>query len=317
MSSVKMVWSDPVSGAAFLVDQPPAPVRKAPGEREAFIQSRDGLSIRVREWGDRDGDPVVLLHGLRGYSGTWRGLAAALPQRRLIAIDQRGRGESDWDPALNYYTDAYLADLELLVERLGLDRFTLIGHSMGGTTSYVYAARNPDRLNAVIIEDIAPGSSVSGAGAERIKAEMAALPQDFADWGEARAYWRNARPSVSEAAREERLAESLRETGDGRIGWRYDAVGISQIRLHSDPARVVDLWPVVDAIRVPAFVIRGGQSDFCRLDTVLEMERRNPRFTHATVDRASHYVHDDAPDIFNALVAGWLSGLRSASGATA
>ena len=122
---------------------------------------------------------------------------------------------------------------------------------------------------------------------------------------------------MSKAAREERLAESLRETGDGRIGWRYDAVGISKIRLHSDPARVVDLWPVVDAIRVPAFVIRGGQSDFCRLDTVLEMERRNPRFTHATVDRASHYVHDDAPDIFNALVAGWLSGLRSASGATA
>ncbi|MDO7835528.1 alpha/beta hydrolase [Sphingobium sp. HBC34] len=291
---------------------PPAPVQKAPGEREGFIQSHDGLSLRVREWGPQDGDPIVLLHGLRGYSGTWRGLAAALPDRRLIAIDQRGRGESSWDPACNYYTDAYLADLETVVAQLGLDRFTLIGHSMGGTTAYVYAAHNPDRLDAVIIEDIAPGSSASGAGAERIKAEMAALPTDFADWAEGRAYWRNARPSVSEAAREERLAESLRETADGRIGWRYDAAGISRTRLDPDPARVVDLWPVVDAIRTPAFIIRGGRSDFCRLDTVLEMERRNPRFTHATVAAASHYVHDDAPDIFNALVEGWLAGVRSA-----
>lgn len=308
-------WSDPVTTAALLTNQPPSPVQKAPGERESFLTTRDGLSLRVREWGDADKAPIVLLHGLRGYSGTWRALAAALPDHRLIAIDQRGRGDSDWDPQRNYYTDAYLADLEDLVAHFALDRFTLIGHSMGGTTAYVYAAQNPDRLHSLIIEDIAPGSSISGAGAERIKAEMAALPKDFANWDEARTYWRIARPSVGEAAREERLAESLQQTSDGRIGWRYDAAGISQIRMHSDPARVVDLWPIVEAIRVPAFIIRGGKSDFCRLDTVLEIEKRNPRFTHATVADASHYVHDDATNVFNALVEGWLSGLRSSSAA--
>jgi len=292
--------------------RPPAPALKAPDERESFIPTRDGLSLRVREWGNPDGQPLVLLHGLRGYSGTWRGLAGALgADWRLIAIDQRGRGESSWDPGRNYYTDAYLADLEALVDQLPLGRFTLLGHSMGGTTAYAYAARHPDRLDALIIEDIAPGSSVSGAGAERIKAEMAALPEDFADWGAARAYWRNARPSVGEEALEQRLAESLGETPDGRVGWRYDAAGISRTRLEPDPARIVDLWPVVEAIRTPAFVIRGGKSDFCRLDTVLEMERRNPRFTHATVPMASHYVHDDAADVFHALVEGWLAGVRS------
>ncbi|MEP7004692.1 MAG: alpha/beta hydrolase [Sphingomonas bacterium] len=295
---------------------PPAPAPRALGEREGFIETRDGLSLRMREWGDRDGDPLVLLHGLRGYSGTWRGLAGALAKgRRLIAIDQRGRGESAWDPARNYYTDAYLADLEALVDQLGLGRFTLLGHSMGGTTAYAYAARHPDRLDALIIEDIAPGSSVSGAGAERIKAEMAALPEDFADWGAARAYWRKARPSVGEEALEQRLAESLAETPDGRVGWRYDAAGISRTRLEPDQTRIVDLWPLVEAIRTPAFVIRGGKSDFCRLDTVLEMERRNPRFTHATVPMASHYVHDDAPDIFHALLEGWLAGIRSGGAA--
>lgn len=297
---------------------PPQAVPRLAGEREGFFKTSDGLSLRVREWGDPHHDSIVLLHGLRGYSGTWRGLATALgAKRRLIAIDQRGRGDSDWDPGGNYYTDAYLADLEQLVDHLRLDRFTLVGHSMGGTTGYVYAARHPDRLEALIIEDIAPGSSASGAGAERIKAEMAALPLDFADWAAARAYWRAARPSIDNKALEERLAESLRDQADGRIGWRYDARGISSTRLEPDPARIVDLWPVVEAIRTPAFVIRGGRSDFCRIETVHEMERRNSCFTHATVDLASHYVHDDAPGQFCRLIEGWLAGARASAAAHA
>jgi pimeloyl-ACP methyl ester carboxylesterase len=291
---------------------PPVPVELLAGERERFVQS-GALRLRVREWGGADAPPIVALHGLRGFSGTWRALAAALPAFRIIAIDQRGRGESDWDPEANYYTDAYLADLETVVEALGLKRFVLLGHSMGGTTSYVYAARRPDRLQALIIEDIAPGSSVSGAGAERIKAEMAALPLDFADWGEARTYWRKARPNVGVAALEQRLAESLCEEPGGRIRWRYDAAGISRTRLEPDPARVVDLWPVVEAIRTPAVVIRGAKSDFCPLPAVEEMERRNGHIRHVTVADASHYVHDDQAGTFHALVHGFLCGVGAAS----
>jgi len=293
-------------------NRPPRATARLPGEREGFILS-DGLKLRVREWGEPSGRPIVLLHGLRGYSGTWRGFAGALAGGgwRLIALDQRGRGDSDWDPGANYYTDAYLADLVALTDQLGLERFVLLGHSMGGTTAYAYAARNPDRLDALIIEDIAPGSSASGAGAERIKAEMAALPDSFSSWGAARAYWRRTRPSVGDEALEERLVESLRELPDGMVAWRYDAAGISRTRLDPDPARVLDLWPVVDAIRTPAFVIRGEKSDFCRLDTVREMERRNAGFTHTTVRGASHYVHDDAPEVFCALVEGFLAGISS------
>lgn len=304
-------------GGMELAERPPGAITKVAGERESFCQSA-GLQLRVREWGPADAPPIVLLHGLRGYSGTWRGLAAVMQgDWRLIAIDQRGRGESDWDPARNYYTDAYLDDLTAVVDGLGLRRFALLGHSMGGTTAYCYAGRHPDRVDALIIEDIAPGSSVRGAGAERIRAEMAALPGDFAGWGDARAYWRRARPSVSEAALEERLAESLRETADGRIGWRYDAAGISQTRIDPDPARVVDLWPVVDAIRTPTLVIRGECSDFCNLQTVLEMERRNPAFRHVTVGAASHYVHDDAPALYHGLVQGFLAGVAATGGARA
>jgi pimeloyl-ACP methyl ester carboxylesterase len=289
----------------------PPPPSQLPGEREEQITSRAGLKLRLREWGPVDGEPLVLLHGLRGYSGTWRALASALQGHwRLIAFDQRGRGDSDWDVDRHYYTDAYMADLEDVLATRNIHRFSLLGHSMGGTTAYVYAAEFPDRLKALIIEDIAPGSSVAGEGAERIKREMATLPIDFADWAEARAYWHRVRPTVGDAAVDQRLAESLREGANGRIVWRYDAAGISATRLNPDPARVVDLWPHVRKITTPTLIIRGGRSDFCPLETVQRMQRENPLLTHATVAGASHYVHDDAPETFRGLVEGFLLGAR-------
>jgi pimeloyl-ACP methyl ester carboxylesterase len=282
------------------------------GERAHTIENC-GLRLCVREWGDAAAPAIVLLHGLRGYSGTWRSFAKALADDwRLIAFDARGRGASDWDPERNYYTDAYLADLESVVDELELDRFVLLGHSMGGTTSYVYAAKHPRRLSALIVEDITAGSSVKGAGFQRIVAEMAALPTRFEGWAEARAYWRKLRPGVSDAAIEERLSESMRSDDRGGIVWRYDAEGIAATRVAPDPARVVDLHPVIAGIRVPTLVIRGGRSDFCNLAKVKELEASNPALTHATVAEASHYVHDDAPESFVRLVEGFLAGLKAA-----
>jgi pimeloyl-ACP methyl ester carboxylesterase len=269
-----------------------------------------GLRLFCREWGRTDAPPLVLLHGLRGFSGTWRALAAALSDRfRLIAFDQRGRGESDWDPQHNYYTDTYLSDLESVVDQLELARFGLLGHSMGGTTSYVYAARHPERLAALVIEDIAPGSSVSGAGAQRIVREMQSMPPGFASWTEARQYWRALRPSLSAAAIEQRVVESLREAPTGRIVWRYDAEGIRQTRVAPDPARAVDLWPIIEQIKTPTLIVRGDASDFCPASTVMMMCERNPNIRAVTIAGAGHYVHDDAPAEFNSHVREFLTPL--------
>lgn len=296
-------------------DRTPQPVAQLDNERTRRIQN-GGVGIHVREWGDPDAPAMVLLHGLRGYSGTWRKFASAFSDRwRLIAFDARGRGESDWDPERNYYTDAYLSDLESVVDGLELDRFTLVGHSMGGTTSYCYAAKYPQRLSALVVEDITAGSSVAGAGFERIVAEMAALPTRFSDWATARAYWRKLRPGVADAAIEERLFESMRSDDSGGVVWRYDADGIAATRVDPDQARVVDLHPVIAAISTPTLVIRGGKSDFCNLAKVEDLEAKNPVLSHATVADASHYVHDDAPESFMRLVEGFLAGLRTGQAA--
>ncbi|HJS90549.1 MAG TPA: alpha/beta hydrolase [Steroidobacteraceae bacterium] len=304
-----------MDGHGITSNAPPQPALQLADERTEVLRVA-GLRLLCRHWGEASAPAVVLLHGLRGFSGTWRTLAATLSRKyHLIALDQRGRGESDWDPGQNYYTDAYVADLESVVEQLGLTRFALLGHSMGGTTAYVYADRHPERLAALVIEDIAPGSSTRGRGAQRIVSEMSALPASFRSWAEARAYWRAKRPGMSDDALELRITDTLREDRDGAIVWRYDARGISQTRLRPDPSRIVDLWPVVARIAVPTLIIRGEHSDFCPAETVEEMRKCNPRITSLSVPGASHYVHDDAPGLFAEHVLRFLSrcGWKSAT----
>ena len=116
-----------------------------------------GLKLHYQEWGRPDGMPIVMLHGLRSYGATWEPVAEAIgPQWRTIGLDQRGRGDSDWDAGADYYTEAYVRDLEGFVEAMGLKRFVLLGHSMGGSNTMYYAGRgnNAARLRGVIIEDI-------------------------------------------------------------------------------------------------------------------------------------------------------------------
>jgi len=254
------------------------------------------LTLRYVEWGPQDGPPVILLHGLRSYAMTWEPTARFLSgERRLIALDQRGRGDSDWDPAGNYYTQAYVDDLEAMVTHLGIDTFILMGHSLGGTNALAYAARHPEKVSALVIEDIGPRSSSSTEGAKRIVREIESTPLRFDGWDAARRFWRDKRPTISEQALNSRLDYTLKQSDDGGVVWKYDAEGIgrARIELARRPELGVDLWPIVDGISCPTLVVRGEHSDFLSSDTAQEMCRRNTHIMWCEVANAGHYVHDD------------------------
>ncbi|MDR7151907.1 pimeloyl-ACP methyl ester carboxylesterase [Hydrogenophaga palleronii] len=276
-------------------------------ERRDHTVTSAGLRLHVTQWGAPTGRPVVMLHGIRGYAETFAGIAAALqPDCRVIAFDQRGRGTSDWDPQHGYYTDAYVDDLSAVVNALGLDRFDLLGHSMGGINAIVYAARFPERVNRLLVEDAGPGAFEASPGAIRIRRELATTPSHFANWDDARAFMRALRPSVTEEAREQRLQSMLRPADGGGFTWQYDHVGIAATRLNPDPARVVDLRPPVAALACDTLVVRGGKSDYLQPEMVDDMQRLNPRIRSAVVPDAGHYIHDDQPALFNQLVRDFL-----------
>lgn len=270
----------------------------------------DGLRLHYVSWGRDDAPTVVMLHGLRSYAHTWAPVAAALVDRyRVVALDQRGRGLSDWDPRRDYYAATYVRDLDALVRELDLRRFVLVGHSMGGANAFVYSASNPDRLAGLVIEDMGPGASAGSQGSERIKRELKETPDAFASWDDARAFWRRQRPNITESALDSRLAHSLKEGEAGRIVWRHDAKGIAAARLAATPEQLVHLWPLILNLHVPTLLLRGGDSDFLSADVAAEMAAANAEIERIDIPGATHYVHDDQPDAFNRALRTWLDRL--------
>ena len=282
-------------------------VKKHKVERREYTQMLSGLKFHVTEWGNKNGYPMVMLHGIRGYSETFAHLAATLqPDIRAIAYDQRGRGKSDWDPNWNYYTDTYVSDIEGIVDALGLEQFHLLGHSMGGINAIVYAARHPQRVNRLIIEDAGPGAFDASAGATRIRKEFSTTPDSFESWDAASDFMRALRPTVTEDARQQRLHSMLKSDSDGNYTWRYDHKGIATTRLKPDPSRVVDLVPYVKALKCKALVIRGARSDYLQPEMMQRMCDLNACISAIDIPDAGHYIHDDQPELFSHAVSQFL-----------
>jgi pimeloyl-ACP methyl ester carboxylesterase len=263
----------------------------------------DGLRLHYVEWGQADRPPVVLLHGLRAY-GHWFDEFADVAEGsyRLIALDQRGRGSSDWAKDGVYNTDAYVADLTGLVDQLRLDRFTLIGHSMGGTNAINFAARYPERVAALVIVDSAP--ELDPRGLHRIRSELGATPKTFASWDEARAFIRRLHVRPSEQHIATRLAWMLKEAAPGQIAWRLDEA-IFDPRMTPDPPSRT--WSMLAEIRCPTLLVRGGVSDIVTAEMAERVAAAVPGARWVEVPEAGHMVLEDNPPGFNAAVMAFLA----------
>jgi pimeloyl-ACP methyl ester carboxylesterase len=116
-------------------------------ERDVAV---DDLKLHYQEWGSTSAPAVLMLHGF-GVSGhMFDEFAERMQdQYRLIALDQRGHGDSDWSSDGDYTREAFVADVEGFVAALGLERFILVGHSMGGLNAVSYTVKNPQRVRAL------------------------------------------------------------------------------------------------------------------------------------------------------------------------
>lgn len=283
-----------------------------PGTGPSTSESRssylpvNGLTYHCLEWGRPDAPVLLALHGLRSYAATFTGVAHALATKyRVVAPDFRGRGDSSWDPERNYFTSSYVSDIEQLTASLGVDRFTLLGHSMGGTVGYAYAARHPQQVRALVVEDIGPGSSTATAGADRILRELEQTPTRFADRAAVARFWRGIRPDVTEEALASRIDNTVRKADEQWV-WKLDMEGVAAARRSGDPAGPIDLWACVESLQCPTLVVRGSRSDFLTPQICRELAARQPRLTSVEIPDAGHYVHDDNPAAFLRAVTSFL-----------
>ncbi|KAA0224374.1 alpha/beta hydrolase, partial [bacterium] len=147
--------------------------------RDLFVEA-NGLRHHLLVRGRPGAPAIVMIHGLAGQAHTFDAIATYLAAKyHVYCLDVRGRGESDWGPADGYHVLNYLADLEAIREALALERFTLIGTSMGGLITMAYAITYPDRVRRAVLNDVGP--EISPEGLQRIMAYVGHAPEAFAD----------------------------------------------------------------------------------------------------------------------------------------
>ena len=115
-----------------------------------------GARAHIRDEGNPDGIPLVLIHGSNGSLVEWEGWTRTLGREtRLISMDLPGHGLTGAWPRNEYTVEAYADFIEMLVDVLDLDRFVLAGHSLGGAVAWTFAVRHPDRVSQLILVDSA------------------------------------------------------------------------------------------------------------------------------------------------------------------
>ena len=264
----------------------------------------NGMNFHYLDWGNEGAPVMLLLHGLRGHCHSWDDVAARFcGDYRVLALDQRGRGETDWAPRGDYSTDAFVADLEEFCYTLGIEKFTLIGHSMGGRNSMAFAGRNPDMLERLVIVDIGP--EIDPVGSARITRELVEVSLEFDSFEDALRHVMSQNRFASESVMRRRLTHQTRELPNGKIGWRYDPE-IREQRRNGTGAPPPDLWEPLSKITCPTLIVRGSETDTISLSVAERMVETlaNGKLVH--VDNAAHMVFEDNPGDFNAALADFL-----------
>ena len=266
----------------------------------------NGINLHYLDWGTEGNPPLVLLHGLRGHAHVWADVAESLcGDYHVYAVDQRGRGDTDHAPGGDYSTAAFVADLLGFADAVGLDKFVLFGHSMGGRNSLAFAGEHPERLERLCIVDIGP--RIEPAGGNRITEELRALPPHFDSFEDALAHVQGGNRFASEAVMRRRLAGQTRQLPDGKLGWKFDPA-IREQRINGTAAPAVDLWPALANITCPTLVVRGTETDLLTQETADRMVDTLAQGSMVNIERAGHMVFEDNPADFIAAVKGWLAG---------
>jgi pimeloyl-ACP methyl ester carboxylesterase len=248
----------------------------------------NGLRLRTLEWGRPGALPIVCVHGYTSSAEAFNAMARRLQVRaHVIAMDVRGHGESAWSPDGAYQYADQAGDLAALVDQLGIERFVLIGTSMGGVIAMVYAGQHGGRLRGLVLNDIGPEVE---AGSTRITGMVGSRPADFASLDEAMAYRRETSPIT--AARpledqEETARGVLRERPDGRWAWKMDPAYIEQRIARGAPVRP-PLWPALETLPCPTLVVWGTDSDVLSETQAKRMVAALPRGELVAVPGVGH-----------------------------
>jgi pimeloyl-ACP methyl ester carboxylesterase len=270
--------------------KPHSGLRPAP-YAERFLEAA-GLRLHYLDYGAAGRPTMLCLHG-GGAHAHWFDLVASEFRQHfhVLALDQRGHGDSEWAEPPEYSFERYAWDVDEVVSKLDLRDFVLVGHSMGGTVALTYAAAHSARLKALIVVD-----STLKMTADRVT-QLREIgnrqPSGYAAREDLIARYRlrpDSKTTPPEIVRY--IAESSgRQSADGRWRHKFDR----RVYALREPVDGLSLW---SRISVPTLLIRGEHSTRITPEVYSTVKARCPQVVLAEVPASDHHIMLDNPEGF-------------------
>jgi pimeloyl-ACP methyl ester carboxylesterase len=285
--------------------------------RDKFIDAQ-GLSLHYLEWGEPVGEPLVLVHGFLDQAHSWSPFVAALQKLIkqplwIIAPDCRGHGDSGWVGAGGYYHfPDYVLDLDHIVQGLGIKTMKLIGHSMGGTISFLYTGSFPQRVaRLVLIEGIGPPSMAFSDAPARMEKWIAEVNQrgrkHFRQYSSIRAgaeQLRQTNPRLDAELALHLARSGMKQSSAGKWVWKFDPLHRTTAPQPFYAAQAIEF---LRRIACPVLIVDGAESrQIRRHDSKQRLEEIRDR-KQVVIENAAHMVHQDNPLALAKVVAEFLS----------
>ncbi len=270
--------------------------RAQPVDRNVTV---NGIRIHYLDWGSAGKQPLILLHGIARVAHTFDHVAPHFTTNyHVIAVDMRGHGDSAWDPQGAYVVEDYVRDVEALIAQLELRDILLWGNSTGGRVAQMIAGLHPERVSAVIVEDVGPERprEVSNRRAGRMSKEA----DGWASMEELYAHAKTENPRTSEPVLRHLVEHGSKQRADGRIVWKRDPAILNGFV-------PTELWATVRRIKAPIVYILGGASTIVPAQTQVEIRQALPQAQIVTLPGLGHYPSDEKPAEFLAIVDGFLA----------
>jgi pimeloyl-ACP methyl ester carboxylesterase len=244
------------------------------------------------------GEVIIALPGLVQTARAFDSIAPLLvPHVRLIALDFRGRGETDWGPPERYRFDQYLKDVREFINLMGFEKVGLIGTSLGGFIARMFATAYPARVTRLILNDCAIGGNM--AGLLRVGARPATAPNEFASLQEAVEWFHATRPGMDRMdaeTQEEYVSHYLKAAPGGGLCFDCDPAVIRMadglvnqlagLRRTDLESKVV--WEQASRLTMPLLLIRGALSDVISPVTIARMQEVLPHAKSVEIPGVSH-----------------------------
>jgi pimeloyl-ACP methyl ester carboxylesterase len=281
--------------------------------REKSIDA-NGLNIHYLEWGEPADELIILVHGFLDHAHSWRPFVTSLQAKSekplwIVAPDCRGHGDSGWVGAEGYYHfPDYVFDLDRLIQSLGASRLALIGHSMGGTISFLYTGAFPQRIGSlVLIEGVGPpGSCFSDAPPRMVQwiSEVRERGRNhFRQYSSIEAGARQLQQSNPRLRNEfafELAQTGMRQNTSGKWVWKFDPLHRTTA---PQPFYTEQAIEFLRRIQCPVLIIEGKES---HQTNRTDKEKRFVAISnrrHVVVEDAGHMVHQDNPEALANVVA--------------